>query len=68
MYHDIDYRDKQVVINILSDTEQKHQYILSSIKSKSIDELLIAEFGEMQLKAIQENLQKQITQFAMEKT
>jgi predicted transcriptional regulator len=67
MYHDIDYKDKQVVINILKDTEQKHQHILSNAKGKSIDELLIAEFGERQLKTIHENLQKQITQFAKEK-
>src|SRR5690606_13257690 len=63
MYHSIDYKDKQVVINILKDTEQKHQYILSNTKGKLIDELLIEEFGEGQLETIQENLQKQITRF-----
>jgi|SRR5690554_2088350 len=68
MYHNIDYKDKQVVINILKDTEQKHQHILSNTKGKSIDELFIEEFGERQLKTIQENLQKQITRFALEKS
>ena len=68
MYHSIDYKDKQVVINILKDTEQKHQYILSNTKGKLIDELLIEEFGEGQLETIQENLQKQITRFAKEKS
>ncbi|SFO23965.1 DNA-binding transcriptional regulator, MarR family [Paenimyroides ummariense] len=68
MYHSIDYKDKQVVINILKDTEQKHQYILSNTKGKLIDELLIEEFGEGQLETIQENLQKQITRFAKERS
>ncbi|MBD1426019.1 MarR family winged helix-turn-helix transcriptional regulator [Sphingobacterium arenae] len=68
MYNDIDSKDKQVVINILKDTEQKHQDILSRSKSKSIDELLVELLGEEQLKSVHEGLVKQIAQFGKEKS
>ncbi|NML39563.1 MarR family transcriptional regulator [Chitinophaga sp. G-6-1-13] len=46
MYNDIDHKDKQVVVNILKDTETKHQEILSNVKQKSIDDLLSETLGE----------------------
>jgi|SRR5690606_7321709 DNA-binding MarR family transcriptional regulator len=68
MYSDIDPKDKQVVINILKNAEQKHQHILANSKSKSIDALLVDQLGEDQLKSIQEDLKKQIAQFDREKS
>lgn len=68
MYNEIDAKDKQVVVNILKNTEQKHQDILSHSKTKSIDELLVELLGEERMKSVQEGLEKQIAQFGKEKS
>ena len=64
MYHDIDHTDKQVVINILKNTEQKHQELLSNARNKSLDDLLAAELGEEKLAAKVQEQQNRIAQFS----
>lgn len=58
MYNDIDHKDKQVVVNILKDTETKHQEILSAVKQKSIDDLLSETLGEEKMAAIMQEREK----------
>ncbi|MGX5819267.1 winged helix DNA-binding protein [Chitinophaga lutea] len=67
LYHDIDHRDKQVVINILKTTEQKHQELLSGSRHKSIDDLLEEEIGAEKLGQIAAEQQKRIEQFSGKK-
>ncbi len=45
MYHGIDLKDKQIVINILKCTEQQHQELLSGARNKSLDDLLTEVHG-----------------------
>ncbi|MBC9909888.1 MarR family winged helix-turn-helix transcriptional regulator [Chitinophaga varians] len=58
MYSDIDHKDKQVVVNILRDTETQHQAILSNIRNKSIDDLLSETLGEEKMAQIMSEREK----------
>lgn len=58
MYSDIDHKDKQVVVNILRDTETKHQELLSNVKHKSIDDLLSETLGEERIAEIMSEREK----------
>ncbi|NLR77343.1 MarR family winged helix-turn-helix transcriptional regulator [Chitinophaga eiseniae] len=64
MYSDLDDKDKQVVINLLKDTEQKHQEVLSNAKNKTIDELLTAALGTEKMAQITLEQQKKIAAFS----
>lgn len=64
MYHDIDYRDKQVVINILKDAEHKHQELLSASRNKSIDDLLLETLGEEKIAQMEREQKKKIEGFS----
>lgn len=64
MYSGIDDKDKQVVINLLNDTEQKHQEVLSNAKNKTIDELLTAALGTEKMAQITLEQQKKIAAFS----
>ncbi len=63
MYNDIDYKDKQVVINILKNTEQKHQELLSTARNKSIDDLLVETLGEEKMAQLEQEQKKRIEAF-----
>ncbi|WP_291910068.1 winged helix DNA-binding protein [Chitinophaga sp. CB10] len=67
MYHGISQQDKQVIINLLKQTEQKHQELLAGSRNKSIDELLVNELGEEKLAAIAAERQKTIARFSAAK-
>lgn len=64
MYNGIDQKDKQVVINILKNTEQKHQEILSNTKNRSIDELLADELGKEKAAQLELEQKKRIAKFS----
>ncbi|SHM43176.1 DNA-binding transcriptional regulator, MarR family [Chitinophaga jiangningensis] len=64
LYHDISQQDKQVVVNLLKRTEQKHQEMLSGARNKSIDELLVQELGSAKITAIAKEQENRITQFS----
>lgn len=64
MYHDIDYKDKQVVINILKDTEHKHQGLLSASRNKSIDDLLLETLGKEKMAQMELEQKKRIEGFS----
>lgn len=64
MYNDIDYRDKQVVINILKDAEHKHQELLSTSRNKSVDELLIEVLGEEKMAQMESEQKRKIEGFS----
>lgn len=63
MYNDIDTKDKQVIINLLKATENKHQELLSNSKNKSIDDLLLEVLGEEKIAQIQQEMKERITNF-----
>lgn len=63
MYNDIDYKDKQVVINILKNTEQKHQELLSTSRNKSIDDLLEETLGKEKMAQLEQEQKKRIEAF-----
>jgi len=67
MYNGIDQKDKQVVINILKDTEHKHQELLSNSKNKSIDDLLLEALGEEKIAQIEQEQKNRIAQFSNSK-
>lgn len=64
MYHGIDHKDKQVVINILKDTELKHQELLSNSRNKSIDDLLLETLGQEKIAQIELEQKKRIEKFS----
>lgn len=64
MYNDIDYRDKQVVINILKDTEHKHQELLSNSRNKSIDDLLVEALGKEKIAQMELEQKRRIAGFS----
>lgn len=64
MYNDIDYRDKQVVINILKDTEHKHQELLSNSRNKSIDALLVEALGKEKIAQMELEQKRRIAGFS----
>jgi DNA-binding MarR family transcriptional regulator len=64
MYHEIDHKDKQVVINILKDTEHKHQELLSNSRSRSMDDLLEEALGEEVIAQIESEQKKRIARFS----
>lgn len=63
MYNDIDPKDKQVVINILKHTEQKHQELLSTAKNKSIKDLLLEVLGEEKFARMELQQKNKIAEF-----
>lgn len=63
MYNDIDYKDKQLVINILTNTEHKHQELLSNSRNKSIDDLLAETLGKEKLAQMELEQKKRIAGF-----
>lgn len=67
MYNDIDHKDKQVVINILKDTEHKHQELLSNSRNKSIDDLLLEVLGEEKIAQIELEQKNRIAKFSESK-
>lgn len=67
MYNGIDHKDKQVVINILKDTEHKHQELLSNVKNKSIDELLLETLGKQKIAQIELEQKNRIARFSESK-
>ncbi|WP_127128026.1 MarR family transcriptional regulator [Pseudoflavitalea rhizosphaerae] len=64
MYNDIDYKDKQVTINILKDTERIHQELLSGSRNKSIDDLLVETLGKEKLAQLEQEQKKRISEFS----
>ena len=64
MYNGIDHKDKQVVINILKDTEHKHQELLSNSRNKSIDDLLLEVLGEEKIAQIEQEQKNRIAKFS----
>ncbi|NIG55702.1 MarR family winged helix-turn-helix transcriptional regulator [Chitinophaga sp. Cy-1792] len=64
MYDAIDPKDKQVVVNILKNTEVEQQEIFTSGKNKSIDELLIAALGEQKLTRLKAEQQQRVNTYA----
>ena len=64
MYNGIDHKDKQVVINILKDTEYKHQELLSNSRNKSIDDLLLEVLGEEKIAQIEQEQKNRIAKFS----
>jgi DNA-binding MarR family transcriptional regulator len=64
MYNGIDHKDKQVVINILKDTELKHQELLSNSRNKSINDLLLEELGEEKIAQIELEQKNRIAKFS----
>lgn len=67
MYHGIDHKDKQVVINILKDTEYKHQELFSNSRNKSIDELLVEVWGAEKVAQMEQEQQDRIASFQVRK-
>ncbi|WP_346317863.1 MarR family transcriptional regulator [Chitinophaga sp. YIM B06452] len=64
MYQGIDPKDKQVVINILKDTEHQHQELLSNSRNKSIDDLLLEALGEEKMAQVALEQKKRIAKFS----
>jgi len=64
MYHGIDPGDKQVIINLLKDTEQRHQDILSNSRNLSIDELLSGELGTEEMARTEREQKRRIAEFS----
>lgn len=67
MYHNIDPKDKQVVINILKDTENKHQELFSNAKNRSIDDMLTEALGEEKLAQLAQEQKDRMARFAKAK-
>lgn len=67
MYNGIDHKDKQVVINILKETEHMHQELLSGSRNKSIDDLLIEVLGEEKVAQLEREQQRRIAEFSVSK-
>ncbi|MBO9632173.1 MAG: MarR family transcriptional regulator [Chitinophagaceae bacterium] len=63
MYGGITATDKQIVVNILKDTEQKHQELLSGSKNRSIDELLVEMMGKEKIAELEKEMENRITTF-----
>jgi len=64
MYNGIDHKDKQVIINLLKDTEHQHQELLSNSRNKSIDELLLETLGEEEVARITAEQKNKIAKFS----
>lgn len=60
MYHGIEDKDKQVVINILKDTEHLHQQLLSGARNRSIDDLLAEVLGKEKVAQMEREQKKRI--------
>ncbi|MFB6456739.1 MarR family winged helix-turn-helix transcriptional regulator [Chitinophaga sp. Hz27] len=67
LYDGIESKDKQVIINILKDTETQHQELFSNAKNKSIDELLTATLGEEKLARLTKEQQQRVDKYAQAK-
>lgn len=64
MYNGIDHKDKQVIINLLKDTEHQHQELLSNSRNKSIDELLLETLGQEKVARIMLEQKNKIAKFS----
>ncbi|GEP91664.1 DNA-binding transcriptional regulator, MarR family [Chitinophaga terrae (ex Kim and Jung 2007)] len=64
MYHGIDPKDKQVIINLLKDTEHTHQELLSGARNKTLDDLLLEVLGEEKLAQAEAEQEKRVAAFS----
>ncbi|WP_118952066.1 MarR family winged helix-turn-helix transcriptional regulator [Taibaiella helva] len=64
LYEGIEHKDKQVVINILKDTEQKHQALLAGSRNKTIDELLTEVLGPDKAARLASEQEERIARFS----
>ncbi len=67
MYNGIDHKDKQLIINILKDTEHIHQELLAGSRNKSIDDLLVEVLGEEKLARLALEQKKGVAAFSASK-
>lgn len=67
MYHAIDNQDKQIVINILKNTEQIHQELLSDYRNKSLDDLLEDALGKEKAATLEAEQKRRIIKFSESK-
>jgi len=64
LYNAIDDKDKQVIINILKDTEHTHQELLSGSRNRSIDDLLLEVLGKEKLARVELEQKNRIAAFS----
>ncbi|MBO9732652.1 MAG: MarR family transcriptional regulator [Chitinophaga sp.] len=63
MYSNIDNTDKQVIINLLKDTERQHQLLFSNSRNKSLDDLLVEVLGEEKIAQMEREQKKRAADF-----